>query len=107
MLRWFYVLAHLLVEAGAARRDARIRFLKAQIEILRRKLGGNRGDRTAWLGRPAGPRGLERLEDPFEVARNSAPIVNDLPGLRDQKTAVRCDHVGSLVQAAHVPGAWR
>ncbi len=41
-LRWFYVLAHLLVEAGAARRDARIRFLKAQVEILRRKLGGNR-----------------------------------------------------------------
>jgi len=27
---------------GAARRDARIRFLKAQVEILRRKLGGNR-----------------------------------------------------------------
>ncbi len=42
MLRWFYFLAHLLVEAGAARRDARIRFLKAQVEILRRKLGGNR-----------------------------------------------------------------
>ncbi len=42
MLRWFYVLAHLLVEAGAAHRDARIRFLKAQVEILRRKLGGNR-----------------------------------------------------------------
>jgi putative transposase len=42
MLRWFYVLAHLLVEASAARRDARIRFLKAQVEILRRKLGGNR-----------------------------------------------------------------
>ena len=40
MLRWFYVLAHLLIEAGAARRDARIRFLKAQVEILRRKLGG-------------------------------------------------------------------
>jgi hypothetical protein len=42
MLRWFYVLSHLLVEAGAARRDARIRFLKAKVEILRRKLGGNR-----------------------------------------------------------------
>jgi len=42
MLRWFYVLVHLLVEAGAARREARIRFLKAQVEILRRKLGGNR-----------------------------------------------------------------
>jgi hypothetical protein len=42
MLCWFYVALHLLVEAGAARRDARIRFLKAQVEILRRKLGGNR-----------------------------------------------------------------
>ncbi len=42
MVRWFYVALHLLFEAGAARRDARIRFLKAQVEILRRKLGGNR-----------------------------------------------------------------
>ena len=42
MLRWFYVALHLLVEAGAARRDARIRFLKAQVEIRRRKLGSNR-----------------------------------------------------------------
>jgi putative transposase len=41
MLRWFCVLAHLVAEAGAARRDARIRFLKAQVEILRSKLGGN------------------------------------------------------------------
>jgi putative transposase len=42
MLRWIYVAMHLLAEANAARRDARIRFLKAQVEILRRKLGGNR-----------------------------------------------------------------
>ena len=42
MIRWLYVALHLLVEAGAARRDARIRFLLAQVEILRRKLGGNR-----------------------------------------------------------------
>ena len=42
MLRWFYVALHILFEAGAARRDTRIRFLKAQVEILRRKLGGNR-----------------------------------------------------------------
>ncbi|GJQ24970.1 MAG: hypothetical protein HBSAPP02_00020 [Phycisphaerae bacterium] len=42
MFRWLYILPHLLLEAGAARRDARIRFLKAQVEILRRKLGGNR-----------------------------------------------------------------
>ncbi len=40
MLHWFYVALHLLVEANAARRDARVRFLNTQIEILRRKLGG-------------------------------------------------------------------
>ena len=42
MRRWLYVALHLLAEAGAAQRDARVRFLKAQVEILRRKLGGNR-----------------------------------------------------------------
>jgi putative transposase len=42
MLRWFLVLRHLLVQAVAARRDARVRFLRAEVEILRRKLGGNR-----------------------------------------------------------------
>jgi|CXWL01.1.fsa_nt_gi hypothetical protein len=42
MFRWLYILPHLLLEANAARRDARIRFLNAQVEILRRKLGGNR-----------------------------------------------------------------
>src|ERR1043166_724585 len=42
MLRWFYILPHLMLEAGTARRDARVRFLKAQVDILRRKLGGNR-----------------------------------------------------------------
>ena len=42
MSRWRYVVLHLLFEAQAARRDARIRFLMAQVEILRRKLGGNR-----------------------------------------------------------------
>jgi hypothetical protein len=36
------VALHLLAEAGAARRDARIRFPKAQVAIRRRKLGGNR-----------------------------------------------------------------
>ena len=40
MLRWFYAFVHLLIEAQAARRDARIRLLMAQVEILRRKLGG-------------------------------------------------------------------
>ena len=42
MLRWFYDAWYLLAEAGTAGRDARIRFLKAQVEILRRKLDGNR-----------------------------------------------------------------
>ncbi len=42
MFRWLYILPHLLIEANAARRDARIRFLKAEVEILRCKLGGNR-----------------------------------------------------------------
>ncbi len=53
MIRWLYVLPHLLLEASAARRDARVRFLKAQVEILRRKLGGNRvipnPEDRAWL----------------------------------------------------------
>jgi len=42
MFRWLYILPYLIQEAGTARRDARIRFLVAQVEILRRKLGGNR-----------------------------------------------------------------
>ena len=42
MLRWFYILPHLILEAGAARRDARVRFLNAQIDILRHRLGGRR-----------------------------------------------------------------
>jgi hypothetical protein len=42
MIRWLTVALHLLAEAGAARRDVRIRFLKAQVDILRRKRGGNR-----------------------------------------------------------------
>jgi len=42
MPHWLYAVLHLLFEAGAARRDARVRFLMAQVEILRRKLGGNR-----------------------------------------------------------------
>jgi hypothetical protein len=42
MIRWLTVALHLLAEAGAARRDAGIRFPKTQVDILRRKLGGNR-----------------------------------------------------------------
>ncbi len=53
MPNWLFALLHLLFEAMAARRDARIRFLKAQVTILRRKLGGNRvvlsPDDRAWL----------------------------------------------------------
>jgi len=42
MPNWLFALLHLLVEAWSARRDARLRFLMAQVTILRRKLGGNR-----------------------------------------------------------------
>ena len=42
MLRWFYILAQLLTDAGAARRNPRPRFLIAKVEIRRRKLGENR-----------------------------------------------------------------
>ncbi|MCP4248642.1 MAG: hypothetical protein GY778_16475 [bacterium] len=42
MSRWIYVVLHLRFEDQAARRDARVRFLMAQVEILRRKLGGKR-----------------------------------------------------------------
>lgn len=40
MFRWLYILPYLIHKAVAARRDARIRFLNAQVAILRRKLGG-------------------------------------------------------------------
>ncbi len=42
MSRWLYVVLHLLLEGFGARRDNRIRFLLAQVEMLRRKLGRNR-----------------------------------------------------------------
>jgi hypothetical protein len=42
MLRWFYVALHLVVEASSPRWAACIRFLKAEVETLRRKLGRNR-----------------------------------------------------------------
>ncbi|MFN0138429.1 MAG: hypothetical protein ACKVS9_20180, partial [Phycisphaerae bacterium] len=41
-MRWIDAFMHLLLQAQAARRDARTRFLMAQAEILRRKLGGSR-----------------------------------------------------------------
>jgi hypothetical protein len=54
MFRWLYALPHLLAEAGAVRRDARIRFLKGQIDILRPKLGGRSGGRAvSQTGRPS------------------------------------------------------
>ena len=40
--RWFHVVVAMIIEALAVRRDSQIRFLRAQIEILRRKLPGNR-----------------------------------------------------------------
>jgi len=42
MSRWVYVVLHLLFEGQAARRDARVRFLLAQVDILRSKLDDNR-----------------------------------------------------------------
>ncbi|MCG3138852.1 MAG: hypothetical protein HJJLKODD_02721 [Phycisphaerae bacterium] len=42
MPRRLFALLHLLFELLSARRDARIRFLLAQVSILKRKLGGNR-----------------------------------------------------------------
>ncbi len=42
MSRWVYVVLHLLFEGQTARRDARCRFLLAQVDILRSKLDGNR-----------------------------------------------------------------
>jgi hypothetical protein len=40
--QWLYLVICLRADALAARRDARGRFLMAKVEILRRKLGGNR-----------------------------------------------------------------
>ncbi len=42
MPRWVYVVLHLLFEGQSARRDARVRILLAQIDILRSQLDGNR-----------------------------------------------------------------
>jgi putative transposase len=42
MPQWLHVALALLIERFEARRDAKIRFLKAEVQILRRKLSGNR-----------------------------------------------------------------
>ena len=42
MKRGLHALSMLLVEALSARRDAQVRFLKAQLQIARRKIPGNR-----------------------------------------------------------------
>ena len=42
MTHWLHVAFALLMERFEARRDAKIRFLKAEVQILRRKLSGNR-----------------------------------------------------------------
>jgi hypothetical protein len=85
MLRWFYVAMHLLMEAGAARRDVRIRFLKAQSEILRCKLGGNRAlpspDGRVFRLRPRGPNPLvartQRADAPSGRTTGSGPDHRD------------------------------
>jgi hypothetical protein len=40
--QWLYTLVVLLMEGWSSRRDAQIRFLKAQVEILQDRLSGNR-----------------------------------------------------------------
>jgi hypothetical protein len=42
MPNWLFAPLHVLFVSLSARRNARVRFLMAQVEILRRKLGGNR-----------------------------------------------------------------
>jgi putative transposase len=42
MISRFWALSCLLLEYFSDRRDARVRFLKTQVAILRRKMGGNR-----------------------------------------------------------------
>ncbi len=42
MPHWLNVILTLLLERYEARRDAKVRFLKAEVQILRRKLRGNR-----------------------------------------------------------------
>ena len=42
MSRWLFVVLHLLFEGMRARRDSRIRFLRAQVDMLRSKLDRNR-----------------------------------------------------------------
>jgi putative transposase len=92
MPNWFYAILCLLFESFTVRRDARVRFLMAQVTILRRKLGGNR----VVLG-PA---------DRAELLRIGSEIgheVNHVLGIvtlqtyrrwlrqRDQGRQVRCD----------------
>ncbi len=65
MLRWFYVALHLLFEAGVARLDTRIRFLKAQAEILVSRAARNLRPSGKILGfaqHDVIPRGVERLK---------------------------------------------
>jgi len=39
---WLLMLGRVLLEAWSVRRDARVRLLTAQIEMLRERLSGNR-----------------------------------------------------------------
>ena len=41
-IRWFQLLVLLLAEAHASRRDAQVRFLKLQVELLREHIPGER-----------------------------------------------------------------
>jgi len=42
MPTWLYALLYLLIENYSTRRDAQIRFLKAEVQILRKKLNRDR-----------------------------------------------------------------
>ena len=67
MIRRYWAIVCLLVEYFSVRRDARIRFLKAQLTILRRRLPGNRIILTP--------------EDRAELLRIGSELDHDVKGL--------------------------
>ena len=67
MVSRFWALLCLLLEYSSVRRDARIRFLKAQLAIVRRKLGGNRV--------------ILSPEDRAELLRIGSELNHDVKGL--------------------------
>ncbi len=79
MQRWLSALVHLLFESFQARRDARIRILLAQVEMLRRKLDRNRV--------------ILSPEDRAYLLRIGSELghdVNDVLGIVTHQTCRRC-----------------